>query len=333
MRNTGQALPGLRNNHQLLPAFGACPDATTVTRRLVGSLKMPRNPLDRQPGNGPPTAALSAMDPSTLTDRQRREYEYHRLHAQKNGMLAQQPMSWEVLDRPQTRWWNAYWQMYSHLKAMNLQGRDVLVVGCGFGEDALRIAKLGARVKAFDLSPEALNIARQRAKKESLDIEFDEMPAEVLRYGDRSFDCVVARDILHHVDIPKAMSEIRRTARPGAVFLMNEIYTHSRLQAIRKSRFVERVIYERMKAMVYGSNDVYITADERKLDEHDLAAVHAHMQSPRFEQHFNFLVTRVVPDRFDVIAKADRLLMKALRPWGHLLAGRIMLAAEFRPDA
>ncbi len=276
---------------------------------------------------------MSAMDPSTLTDRQRREYEYHRLHAQKNRLVAEQPMSWEVLDRPQTRWWNAYWQMYAHLKGLNLVGRDVLVVGCGFGEDALRIAKLGARVRAFDLSPEALDIARQRARRESLDIEFCEMPAETLRYDASSFDCIVARDILHHVDIPNAMTELRRTARPGAVFLLNEIYTHSQLQAVRQSRFVERVLYERMKSTIYGSDDVYITADERKLDERDLAAIHAHLQAPRFEQHFNFLVTRVVPDRYDSVARADRLLMKALRPWGHLLAGRIMLAAEFRQGA
>ena len=273
---------------------------------------------------------MTTIDPNTLTDRQRREFEYHRLHAQKNQLLARQPLSWDVLDKPETRWWNAYWQMYAHLKDLKLAGRDVLVVGCGFGEDALRIARLGAKVKAFDLSPEALDIARQRARRESLDIDFGEMPAETLRYADDSFDCIVARDILHHVDIPNAMAELRRTARPGAVFLMNEIYTHSGLQAVRQSRFVERVLYERMKSTIYGSSDVYITADERKLDERDLAAIRAHLHVPRFEQHFYFLVTRVVPDRYDGVAKADRLLMKALRPWGHLLAGRIMLAAEFR---
>jgi 2-polyprenyl-3-methyl-5-hydroxy-6-metoxy-1,4-benzoquinol methylase len=33
-----------------------------------------------------------------------------------------------------------------HLKKCDLRGKDVLVVGCGFGDDALRIAKLGANV-------------------------------------------------------------------------------------------------------------------------------------------------------------------------------------------
>lgn len=272
---------------------------------------------------------MDSIDPAALTERQRREYEYHRQHASKHESLVHESLAMEVLEAPTTRWWNAYWRIYAHLVGLQLRGREVLVVGCGFGEDALRLARLGARVTAFDLSPEAIDIARRRALHEDVELALHVQPAESLRFADASFDCIVARDILHHVDIPRAMTELRRVARPEAAFVMNEIYTHSALQRIRTSAFVERVLYERMKPAVYGSDDVYITADERKLDESDLAAVRVQLGKPIAEEHFNMLVTRLIPDRFESAARIDHLALKALRPLGRLLAGRILLVAPF----
>ncbi len=123
-----------------------------------------------------------------LTERQRSELEYHQQHARKKQQLLTEPFSWDVLDRPCRRWWNAYWSMYAHLVRLEMAGKTVLVVGCGYGKDALRLAKLGATVHAFDLSPDLLSIARALAKREGLRVFFDEMPAESLTYDDNCFD-------------------------------------------------------------------------------------------------------------------------------------------------
>ncbi|HYE74979.1 MAG TPA: class I SAM-dependent methyltransferase, partial [Blastocatellia bacterium] len=105
-----------------------------------------------------------------LTERQKRELEYHSERARTYQYLLDQPFSWDVLERPSQRWWNAYWQMFSYLIELDLKDRQVLVVGCGFGDDALRLAKLGACVSAFDLSSESLTIGRQIAEREGLRI-------------------------------------------------------------------------------------------------------------------------------------------------------------------
>ncbi|GGY88116.1 class I SAM-dependent methyltransferase [Pseudoduganella plicata] len=191
-------------------------------------------------------------DASRLTERQRNELAYHRQHAREHEDMVRRPFSFDVLDRPGRRWWNGYWQMYAYLLTQDLRGRRVLVVGCGFGEDALRLARLGAQVTAFDLSPDSLAIARRLAAREGLVIDFGQMPAECLIYADDSFDCIVARDILHHVDIPAAMREIRRVARPQALLVVNEIYSHSLTDTIRRSRFVEAFLYPRMQRLIYG---------------------------------------------------------------------------------
>jgi len=42
------------------------------------------------------------------------------------------------------------------------------------------LSKCGANVKAFDLSPDSLFIARKLSSREGLNIEYQEMPAEEL---------------------------------------------------------------------------------------------------------------------------------------------------------
>lgn len=276
---------------------------------------------------------MQTSDINALSDRQRRELEYHVGHAAKNRALIDRPFSWEILDRPERRWWNGYWQMYTWLCAQDLSGKRVLVVGCGFGDDAIRIAKLGAVVSAFDLSPDSLAIARAICEREKLTVEFAQMPAETLTYPDASFDMIVARDILHHVDIPATMRELTRVARPGAIFLVNEIYSHSVTEVVRRSNVVAKFIYPRMQRLIYGSSTPYITEDERKLSEGDLALITAPLEAPSMRKFFNFIVTRVIPDRIEPAAKLDRLLLRAVGGLGAILAGRVLFVARFRKPA
>lgn len=265
-----------------------------------------------------------------LTERQQRELDYHREHAKEHKRILAAPFAWDVLQHPGRRWWNAYWQMYASLLTCDLKDKHVLVVGCGFGDDALRLSKLGARVSAFDLSPDSLQIAKDLAVREGLTIDFQEMPAERMQYADSSFDYIIARDILHHVDIPLTMKEIQRVARPDALLVVNEIYSHSITDKIRHSSLVEKIIYPRMRKVIYGPGKPYITEDERKLSELDLKEITEPLREPESLKYFDFIVTRLVPDRLDFLAKLDQLLLRALRPIGSLLAGRVLLSARIR---
>ena len=130
-------------------------------------------------------------------------------------------------------------------------------------------------------------------------VEFSQMPAESLGYDSNSFDVVIARDILHHVDIPPAMQEIQRVAKPGAVLVLNEIYSHSVTELVRRSGPVERVLYPAMQKYIYGDRKPYITKDERKLSESDIREITSQLHRIRSTKYFNFLVTRLFPDRYD----------------------------------
>ena len=267
-----------------------------------------------------------------LTERQENELKYHKEHARINSAILNETFSWDVVTSARRRWWNAYWDMYTYLARLDLKGKRVLIVGCGFGEDAIRVKKLGADVFAFDLSPDSLAIARALSAREEMNITFEEMSAEKLKYESSFFDYIVARDILHHVDISLAMDEIIRVAKPRALFIVNEIYSHSITYRIRHSVFVENVLYPLMQNFIYRGKKPYITLDERKLTELDIQIIQKSMKPLVLNKYFNFLVTRVVPDGIPIISKLDRISLVVLAPFAKFIAGRIFFAGRFSKD-
>ena len=70
-------------------------------------------------------------------------------------------------------------------------GMKVLDVACGTGNLALPAARAGAVVTGVDIAPNLVRQARENAKREGLNIQFDEGDAEALPYDDASFDAVM----------------------------------------------------------------------------------------------------------------------------------------------
>jgi SAM-dependent methyltransferase len=203
-----------------------------------------------------------------------------------------------------------------------------LVVGCGFGGDAILLTHLGLRVDAFDLSPDSLEIARRSTlRSAAAPIDFRQLASERLDYPDGSFDLILFVDILHHVNIAATMDEIRRVAAPDAIVVGQEIYTFSRLDAVRNAAPVQRYLYPRLVRIVYGTDRPYITADERKMSERDMAQVLAYLRTPE-TQYFKILSGRLLPN--DTLW-ANKLERRALRAWpalGRILAGRVVFTGR-----
>jgi ubiquinone/menaquinone biosynthesis C-methylase UbiE len=268
-----------------------------------------------------------------LTDRQRREIDYHRDYAASKAEQKLVPVNFDVIEDATRRPHNAFWSAYDKLLALDLNGKRALVPGCGFGEDAIRLARLGACVEAFDISPDVVEIARRRCAAFGYGgIDFGVMPSEALSYADESFDLVLFIDILHHVDIPATMREVVRVLKPGGRIIGNELYTHSWMQKhLRESWIVEKALYPAMRRFIYGDDKPYITPDEHKIDETEFAAVE--QACGAFEaEWFNGLVGRLVPDRLPLVAGIDRAMMKTLGPRGRFAAGRVVFEGVVLKD-
>jgi SAM-dependent methyltransferase len=102
-------------------------------------------------------------------------------------------------------------------------GARVLDVACGSGFPALAAAaavRPGGTVVATDISPEMLAVAASRARRDALDnIEFVEMDAEQLTFGDGEFDAVMnVYGLMFSPDPSRAIAEARRILRAGGHF-------------------------------------------------------------------------------------------------------------------
>src|ERR1035437_3871311 len=93
-----------------------------------------------------------------MDERQKREQLYHVEFARQNKDKIETPVLLDVVEPGSRRPWNAYWSTYDLLLTENLRGKRVMIPGCGFGDDSIRLATLGADVYGSDLSPDLVEI-------------------------------------------------------------------------------------------------------------------------------------------------------------------------------
>lgn len=97
-----------------------------------------------------------------------------------------------------------------------LRGKSVLDAGCGLATDLTRFAKGGAEVTGIDISPRAVELARQNFAQRGLEGRFHCMDAGDMTFEDASFDFVYCHTVLHFTPDPEAViAEIRRVLKPG----------------------------------------------------------------------------------------------------------------------
>lgn len=97
----------------------------------------------------------------------------------------------------------------------------VLDVGCGTGGVTIpvkqRVGKNG-QAAGIDPAPEMIAVARKKAARAELEIDFRVGVIESLPYPDASFDVVTSSLMMHHLPHEvqfKGLAEIRRVLKPG----------------------------------------------------------------------------------------------------------------------
>ena len=96
----------------------------------------------------------------------------------------------------------------------DLTGKRVLEYGCGnYGDLSVKLAQHGAEVVAVDLSLESLKSTGSIVSQLSLPVRLMKIDCESLCFNKDSFDLVVGRAILHHLDLSRALPEIHRVLK------------------------------------------------------------------------------------------------------------------------
>ena len=159
--------------------------------------------------------------------------------------------------------------------ANQMDGSDeVLECACGTGMFSLPVAKKCRRLTATDFADKMLRQARKKCMDLS-NVVFEKADITNLRYGDETFDKVVAANVIHLLDDPAAaMSELMRVCKKGgAVIIPTYIIEDNRtsstaakffnlLGANFKQEFTFEKYQDFFKAMGYDVAEYY-TAEGR----------------------------------------------------------------------
>jgi SAM-dependent methyltransferase len=129
------------------------------------------------------------------------------------------------------------------LEALALGPDDsVLDVACGPGIVVGAVAPSAREVVGIDLTPEMLDLARERCAEAGIDnARFDIGDVTELPYGDGEFTRVVCRYALHHVSDPRAVvAEMARVCAPGGRVAIADMIVGEDAEAAERFNAAER---------------------------------------------------------------------------------------------
>lgn len=97
----------------------------------------------------------------------------------------------------------------------DLRGKQVLEYGCGLGQISVLLAKCGANVTTFDLSRVSVEVTSRRAELNGVaDLITAVVGAgENPPFANNSFDIVVGKAILHHLNVELAAPHLHRVLK------------------------------------------------------------------------------------------------------------------------
>ena len=149
------------------------------------------------------------------------------------------PLMFAKYARP-THMWD--WRQRSAALLGDLNGKRLLDLGCGMGEESVYFALLGAQVTAIDISEVGINILRRRIARHHLEgrVTALRMAADPTGFADQSFDLIHGLGILHHLGLEPGLAEVRRLLVPGGAGVFLEPMGNSRMVEAAKGWLLAR---------------------------------------------------------------------------------------------
>lgn len=116
---------------------------------------------------------------------------------------------------------------YHHflLKQLPSQRQTALDIGCGTGEFSRLLSRRFERVIASDLSPNMIEVAKQRSRQFS---NIDFQVANVLQWEPVSerFDAIVSIATLHHLPVESLLPRLKDALEPGGRLIILDLLEH-----------------------------------------------------------------------------------------------------------
>lgn len=206
--------------------------------------------------------------------------------------------------------------------------RRVLDAGCGAGFGASELARAAAEVLAVDVSPDAIEYARERYTAANL--RFEQADCGALPAPDGSYDLVTAFEVIEHLEDWRGfLIEARRVLAPGGQFIVSTpnklYYAETRRRAGPNPFHVHEFEYEEFRAelaAVFPHVSLFLENHAegvvfQPVDPDTTAEVKVEGACPASESHFFIAVCALRPQTgaptFVYVPKAANVLRERER--------------------
>lgn len=151
-----------------------------------------------------------------------------------------------------------------------------LDIGCGTGEFSRLLAHRSDYVLALDLSPQMIEVAKQRSEGYS-NIDYQVGDVMVWDFPVEQFDCVASIATLHHLPMGPMLARMKATLKEGGPLLVLDLYQQeglgdaflnmlavpaSAVLGVSKNGRLMAPIEVRKAWAEHGENDSYLTLSE-----------------------------------------------------------------------
>ena len=111
-----------------------------------------------------------------------------------------------------------------------VEGSDILEIGVGTGKNFPHYLK-DAEITAIDFSEKMLSRAREKARKQGVQVRLQQMDVQNLGFEDNTFDTVVASFVFCSVPDPiRGLMQVKRVCKPeGKVLLLEHVLSANRV--------------------------------------------------------------------------------------------------------
>ncbi len=168
------------------------------------------------------------------------------------------------------RFYGREWHVPIIARFKEFNNKDVLEIGCGVATDGLEFAKNGARYVGIDLTPNSVQLAKERFALFDVKGDFKVVNAEDrLPFPDNCFDHIYSFGVIHHSpNTDMIVAEMHRVLKPGGTCTIM-IYNRSSINYHIEIMFLRKIF----RLLLYPSFMPKILSkitgfDERKLQGH-----------------------------------------------------------------
>lgn len=150
------------------------------------------------------------------------------------------------------------------------RGKSVVEIGCGFATDGLEFAKNGANYTGVDLTPQAIELAKERFNLFGVPGRFVAANAEQgLPFADESVDHIYSFGVIHHAPYPERIAhEMHRILKKGGTFTVM-LYNRNSINYYIEIMFLRKVFRALLRPKFMPSFLSSLTGfDRAKLEGH-----------------------------------------------------------------